>query len=245
MNYSKTTLFGLLILVGVCTSQKVPVSVYYESLCPDSQAFITEQLYPAMKSPLGRFVDLKLIPFGKSNYSTLGSDTQFTCHHGPNECYGNKIHSCAIEHIQVNSYQNQYTRESLTLAYINCLMQIAKNFPDQIYPGKRCANEVHLENWEIIEACANQTEGSKLLQKNGELTQTLNPTLTSVPTITFRYQQEHETQALALANFRSALCKKMQSPVPIECSNIPNGAPMATITNYLIGLTFFIFAMKL
>lgn len=34
-------------------------------------------------------------------YTTQGSDTMFTCHHGPNECYGNKVHSCAIEHIQV------------------------------------------------------------------------------------------------------------------------------------------------
>lgn len=66
-------------------------------------------------------------------------------------------------------------------------MQLAKNFPDQIYPGKRCALEVHLENWDIIESCANQTEGSKLLQKNGELTFGLNPSLTSVPTVTFRH----------------------------------------------------------
>lgn len=66
-------------------------------------------------------------------------------------------------------------------------MQLTKNFPDQIFPGKRCAAQLHLENWEVIEACANATEGSKLLQKNGELTNTLNPALTSVPTITFRH----------------------------------------------------------
>lgn len=35
-------------------------------------------------------------------YSTLGSDVQFTCQHGANECYGNKVHSCALEHIQVS-----------------------------------------------------------------------------------------------------------------------------------------------
>lgn len=88
---------------------------------------------------------------------------------------------------QVNSYQNEYTRESLTLEYVNCLMQLTKNFPDQIFPGKRCARQLKLENWEGIEACANSTEGNKLLQKNGELTHSLNPQLISVPTITFRY----------------------------------------------------------
>lgn len=66
-------------------------------------------------------------------------------------------------------------------------MQLTKNFPDQLFPGKRCAQEFKLENWEVIEACANNTEGSKLLQKNGELTTALKPPLTSVPTITFRY----------------------------------------------------------
>lgn len=43
--------------------------MFYETLCPDSQAFITEQLYPTLKGPLGKFVNLKLIPFGKSNVS--------------------------------------------------------------------------------------------------------------------------------------------------------------------------------
>lgn len=36
-----------------------------------------------------------------TQYTTLGADVTFTCHHGPNECYGNKVQSCAIEHIQV------------------------------------------------------------------------------------------------------------------------------------------------
>ncbi|KAJ6640234.1 GILT-like protein 1 [Pseudolycoriella hygida] len=234
---SITMLIALfVVIIGVCTAQKVPVSVYYESLCPDSQAFISEQLYPAMKSPLGRFVDLKLIPYGKSNRSTIGSDVEFTCHHGPNECYGNKVHSCAIEHIQVNSFQNQYTRESLILEYVNCLMQLTRNFPDQLFPGKRCAEQFKLENWQVIEACANQTEGSKLLEKNGELTDTLKPSLTSVPTITFRHQQD-ESQALALVNFRSAVCKKMQSPLPVECTSLPNSAPVQSATTYLMGLS--------
>ena len=45
---------------------QVPVTVYYESLCPDSKAFITEQLTPALRSPLGMYVELQLVPYGKS-----------------------------------------------------------------------------------------------------------------------------------------------------------------------------------
>lgn len=50
---------------------QIPVHVYYEALCPDSQAFITEQLYPTVSGPLGKFVELKLVPYGKSNVSVL------------------------------------------------------------------------------------------------------------------------------------------------------------------------------
>lgn len=66
-------------------------------------------------------------------------------------------------------------------------MKAGNNFPDSIYPGQKCARSIQLNNWDNIEQCANSTEGSKLLQANGELTAALNPPLTSVPTITFRH----------------------------------------------------------
>lgn len=50
---------------------QVPVTVYYESLCPDSARFIVDQLHPTKLSPLGRFMDVILIPFGKASVSTL------------------------------------------------------------------------------------------------------------------------------------------------------------------------------
>lgn len=118
-------------------------------------------------------------------FVTQGSEVTFTCHHGPNECYGNKVHACAIEHIQANSYQVEYTRESLTMDFINCLMKAGKNFPDNVYPGQRCASENHINNWENIKTCANSTEGSVLLRKAGESTMRLKEPLTSVPTILF------------------------------------------------------------
>uniref|UniRef100_A0A6B2E7Z0 Putative gamma-interferon inducible lysosomal thiol reductase n=1 Tax=Phlebotomus kandelakii TaxID=1109342 RepID=A0A6B2E7Z0_9DIPT len=229
-------LLGLFGLFALCSAQaKVPVYVYYESLCPDSQAFITQQLYPAMKGPLGRFVDLKLVPFGKSNYTTLGADVQFTCHHGPNECYGNKVQACAIDHIQVNSYQNEHTRESLTLEYVNCLMKVGNNFPDSIYPGEKCARQVGVPNWENIERCANTTEGSKILQRYGDLTNMLQQGLKNVPTVTFRQQFDPDTQRMALMNFGSALCKKISTPTPVECSALAGAAEKSSAILITVG----------
>ena len=47
----------------------VKISVYYESLCPDSQLFVFDQLAPTFEifGPEELVVDLK--PFGKANVS--------------------------------------------------------------------------------------------------------------------------------------------------------------------------------
>lgn len=50
---------------------QVPVTVYYESLCPDSAKFVTEQLYPAVKGDLKDHVDITWVPFGKSSVSSI------------------------------------------------------------------------------------------------------------------------------------------------------------------------------
>lgn len=64
-------------------------------------------------------------------------------------------------------------------------MQTANSFKDTVFPGKKCARDLQLPNWQVIEECANSTEGSKLLQDYGERTHSLNPPLAFVPTITF------------------------------------------------------------
>lgn len=231
-------LIGLFALIAACSAQKIPVSVYYESLCPDSQAFITRQIYPEMKNGLSDHVQIQWVPFGKSSFETQGSDVLFNCHHGPNECYGNKVHSCAIQHIQVNSYQNDHTRESLILEFINCLMKAGKNFPDNIYPGERCARETRVNNWETIHQCANSTDGSILLKKNGELTNAFQMPLKSVPSITFNHQMDTETQATALSNFRAAACKFITFPKPQICAM--NGAESAAIAPLVLAIAYVI-----
>lgn len=229
--------------VSVCSAAKVPVAIYYESLCPDSAKFITEQLYPAMKTELRDSVELTFVPFGKSQFFTQGSEVTFTCHHGPNECYGNKVHACAIEHIQANSYQVEFTRESLTLDFVNCLMRAGKNFPDNVYPGQRCATENHVNNWENIKTCANTTDGSILLRKAGETTQRLKEPLTSVPTILFNEQFDKQVNERAQQNFVGTLCKYVSAPQPRICAQ-HNGAMGLVGTGSLLSAILGIWFMR-
>jgi len=51
-------------------AQPVPVTVYYESYCPDSARFVTMQVYPLMQNTnFSLAIDLKLVPFGKASVS--------------------------------------------------------------------------------------------------------------------------------------------------------------------------------
>lgn len=117
----------------------------------------------------------------------MGSDVLFTCHHGPEECYANKLQSCAIKNIQVDSFQSKDTKESKTVDYVKCLMDPVNNFKDTPYPGKKCAEQLKINNYVNIESCTNSTDGSQLLQTMGEKTQQLKPELKNVPTVTFRH----------------------------------------------------------
>lgn len=218
----KSCLLLVALFVGCSYAQsKVPVTVYYESLCPDSAKFINEQLYPAAKQ-FNKNVELRFVPYGKSSYTTRGSETEFECHHGPNECYGNKVHACAIFHIQGNSYKPTDTKDVKVLDYINCLMERAQLKSGE-FPGKRCAEENEIHNWDTIEQCANSTEGSSLLRQYGDETSQLQKPLNSVPTVTFRQAFDSSIQAMALTNFRGVLCKNL-NPAPVECRNVPGSS---------------------
>ena len=52
---------------------EMTIGVYYESLCPDCQNFVTKQLYPASKK-LGKYFKAALKPFGKAEVLILLDD---------------------------------------------------------------------------------------------------------------------------------------------------------------------------
>lgn len=82
----------LLALVGfIYAAKPVKISLYYESLCPDSRAFVLTQLAPTYEK-LGQNITLELVPFGNVNVTKHANSTPtYVCQHGPNECYGNKV----------------------------------------------------------------------------------------------------------------------------------------------------------
>ncbi len=86
----------LLSLLAISASaENVKIGVYFESLCPDSKAFILKQLFPTFQK-LNSIITLEMVPFGNANYTIIDKtkeqfDVEFECQHGLQECLGNKI----------------------------------------------------------------------------------------------------------------------------------------------------------
>lgn len=205
---SKLILFSILLIGTLSLSDsaddKISVSVYYESLCPDSIKFFTTQLYPTYTSPLKRYFNLKLIPFGKS---TQRGPNDFDCHHGPKECYGNKVQGCILRYVDVEADQ---------MKFINCLMGLALNNKNGPYPLDQCGRSNNFNTNPIVQ-CANSTEGNEVLSKNGDLTSQLNPQLTSVPTVVFNDNFSKKDQDQAFSDFQTVLCSYIKGEHPHEC----------------------------
>lgn len=198
-------MLGLMLVTAITaqTAEPVKASVYYESLCPDSKNFIANQLWPTYQAVSAIFV-VEFVPFGFSNYTQDGTSWDFTCQHGPDECYGNKIHSCAL---------NYYPDNSQSVPFISCSMSAE----DSVAACEDCANQVGLD-WQKIYDCANSDLGSQLLHDNGVKTQALDPSVTWVPWIIINDVFTAENEVLAETNFLKLICDTYTGTLPPECT---------------------------
>ena len=73
--------------------------MYIESLCPDSKAFVVDQLLPtfnALANANPPILTVNIVPFGNAQmtfnkHSTKNPSLNFTCQHKDQECVGNII----------------------------------------------------------------------------------------------------------------------------------------------------------
>ncbi|XP_010937930.1 gamma-interferon-responsive lysosomal thiol protein isoform X2 [Elaeis guineensis] len=75
------------------SARKVPLALYYETLCPYCSNFIVNYLAKIFENGLIDIIELDLIPYGNAR---IGSNDTISCQHGPNECVLNTVEACAI-----------------------------------------------------------------------------------------------------------------------------------------------------
>ncbi|GLV31948.1 Gamma-interferon-inducible lysosomal thiol reductase 1 [Carabus blaptoides fortunei] len=193
----------LVILLSTCVAlsiqDELKVSVYYESLCPDSVRFIKEQLTPTYKS-LKSIFTADLIPYGKAIQNQENGKWVFQCQHGARECYGNKMQACALQ---------QDVGDEKKIAFVDCVMR--QNDPSQPASGGKCASNVGLA-WESIRACTNSAAGDDILAAMGDRTHAVEPQISFVPTVIFNSTYDDDLQWKAIKNLRQVICNLQGNP---------------------------------
>jgi len=188
----------------------IKLSVYYESLCPDSRRFINNQLYPTIQTLGGvsnLYLETEFVPYGKATTEVVNGTFQFDCQHGNQECEGNRVHACALQKLPAAD----------AAAFINCSMALF-NSP---ITDPDCAASLGL-NYTKIENCLNTWEASTLLAANGIRTHDLEPTLYYVPWIMFNNVFTVEDLDVAQRDLLGLLCDKLDSAnvtAPAQCGN--------------------------
>ncbi|KAL0828892.1 hypothetical protein ABMA28_003797 [Loxostege sticticalis] len=170
--------------------QKLLLTVYYESKCPDSKRFVLEQLRPTMKL-LSDNIMLRLVPFGKASSLNHGFDG-FQCQHGPTECLGNMIHSCTLDQMQDKSDMKK-------VEYVACEFgNYASTKGDLL-----CVHKAGVST-EAVKQCATSGRGTELQLDAEYLTKLVRPKF--IPTVTINGIFNQQIQDSAQLDLRGTLC---------------------------------------
>lgn len=187
-------------------SAPVHLGVFYESLCPDSKNFIVNQLQNAY-SKLSDIIFLELVPYGNAKEQQDGKLWKFTCQHGPDECYGNLMHTCAL--LRGNNM-------SVVLRFIVCTMT-SEQKPQQ--SGPPCAKKLGID-FAVVSDCMNSTLGNTYEHDMAVLTELLHPKLTYVPWVTLSSVHTEDIQKQAENNLLRLICDTYQGPKPEACNTV-------------------------
>merc|ERR1712179_380414 len=151
---SPTTMGLSLLLLLLPVTLGLHLDLYYESLCPDSTRFISEQI-PEMWAALSQEVTINFVPYGfATTTETPDGELEFECQHGPRECEGNMVQACAL-FLTVDSPDTQ-------VSLITCMM--AASAPD--VAGPQCFAEQGLD-YGLVEDCLASGLGKELHGVNG------------------------------------------------------------------------------
>ncbi|EDW83943.1 uncharacterized protein Dwil_GK13875 [Drosophila willistoni] len=169
---------------------KLPITLYYEALCPFCMEFVTKQLNPSMihKDRLA-YTDLTFVPYGNAQ---TNADGNVTCQHGVDECELNAWHGCILEHHNQN--------ESLKL--IACMMRGKKNKLDN------CSERYQIDVSDVKE-CKQNRSVNEILAKYARESSKVQ--YRGVPAITVDNIFVEDDQDNLYANFDAVFCAKYKA----------------------------------
>lgn len=176
----------------------VQFTLYLESLCPDCQDFVREQLFPTYKK-LSTIIDLRLVPYGNAMEHQEGNRWVFECQHGEAECLGNIIETCAM-HFNNDS--------KIWFPFVACI-EMSDSYPAQSAP--KCAKQFGIDYATILQ-CTKSDLGNQLEHQMAVETDNLNPPHDAVPWVTLNGVHTDDIQQRAESDLSKLICDTYKGP---------------------------------
>ncbi|KAH8311919.1 hypothetical protein KR044_008555, partial [Drosophila immigrans] len=174
-------------------AEKLPITLYYEALCPYCRQFVTEQLNPSMvRQDRLAFTELILVPYGNARKDNATGNVK--CQHGVPECELNAWHGCILEHNNIT--------ESLKL--IACMMRSGKNKLD------KCATRYSIDVT-AVKDCKKNRSIDDILEKYRQATDKIEDVMEGVPAIAVDNVFNQDEQGDLTDDFDKVFCAKYEA----------------------------------
>uniref|UniRef100_UPI00358FAA99 gamma-interferon-inducible lysosomal thiol reductase n=1 Tax=Myxine glutinosa TaxID=7769 RepID=UPI00358FAA99 len=185
--------------------KKVNVDLYIESLCPDCCMFMAYQLFPTWRL-VEDIMNVTLVPYGNAKEDRGEKGWEFTCQHGPDECYINLLETCLIYLLPNNDDH---------LPIIHC-METAN---DPVTAAESCVQILApTKIWNDVVKCSNGSLGNDIMHKNAVRTDGLQPPHKYVPWIVINGVHTEEIQQQASNSLLAVVCHTFKGTLPAACS---------------------------
>ncbi|KAK4772019.1 hypothetical protein SAY86_013794 [Trapa natans] len=189
---------------SISDGNKIPVVLYYETLCPYCANFIANAngLNKVFDDGLISIIDLKLVPYGNAK---IGANNTISCQHGPSECFLNTIEACAI---------NAWPTVSEHFPLIHCIEKFVH--AHEFTQWESCFDELGLESKHVYN-CYRSGLGVELELGYAAETNALEPPHQYVPWVVVNGNPLYEDYE----NFESYICGAYSGTiVPEACSEL-------------------------
>ncbi len=169
------------------------IDVYFETLCPGCQNFIGGSFADYLQNPdFLSLAHVNFYPYGNAKESQSGDHYEFTCQHGPNECYGNVVETCGLNKM---SYEDG-------LNFMVCMENGIRTYDKYINKALiHCVQDQTLSK--SILDCAVNNEGNSLQHAVAQATPANHK---YVPWIHFNGEHDPKIESALLENMNDYLC---------------------------------------